>query len=86
MPVEEEELEKNYDSSKPSVLIIDDNADIRLYVHGLLHADYAVIEAADGSEGIRKAMHELHRRKKRGANRAHGTTGYCIKRCNDARY
>ncbi len=54
--VEEEELEKNYDSSKPSVLIIDDNADIRLYVHGLLHADYAVIEAADGSEGIRKAM------------------------------
>ena len=56
VPVEEEELEKNYDSSKPSVLIIDDNADIRLYVHGLLHADYAVIEAADGSEGIRKAM------------------------------
>ena len=30
VPVEEEELEKNYDSSKPSVLIIDDNADIRL--------------------------------------------------------
>ena len=56
VPVEEEELEKNYDSSKPSVHIIDDNADIRLYVHGLLHADYAVIEAADGSEGIRKAM------------------------------
>ena len=56
VPVEEEELEKNYDSSKPSVLIIDDNADIRLYVHGLLHADYTVIEAADGSEGIRKAM------------------------------
>ena len=56
VPVEEEELEKNYDSSKPSILIIDDNADIRLYVHGLLHADYAVIEAADGSEGIRKAM------------------------------
>lgn len=54
--LEEEELEKNYDSSKPSVLIIDDNADIRSYVHGLLHTDYTVIEAADGSEGIRKAM------------------------------
>ena len=26
---EEEELEKGYDSSKPSVLVIDDNADIR---------------------------------------------------------
>nr|WP_294557963.1 substrate-binding domain-containing protein [uncultured Bacteroides sp.] len=56
LPIEEEELEKNYDSSKPSVLIIDDNADIRSYVHGLLHTDYTVIEAADGSEGIRKAM------------------------------
>ncbi|WP_363162411.1 substrate-binding domain-containing protein [uncultured Bacteroides sp.] len=53
---EEEELEKNYDSSKPSVLVIDDNVDIRSYVHGLLHNDYTVIEAADGSEGIRKAM------------------------------
>ncbi len=56
LSIEEEELEKNYDSSKPSVLIIDDNADIRSYVHGLLHSDYTVIEAADGSEGIRKAM------------------------------
>ena len=56
LSIEEEELEKNYDSSKPSVLVIDDNADIRSYVHGLLHTDYTVIEAADGSEGIRKAM------------------------------
>jgi len=39
-----------------SVLIIDDNADIRSYVHGLLNAEYSVIEAANGSEGIRKAM------------------------------
>lgn len=53
---EEEETERDYDSSQPSVLIIDDNADIRSYVHSLLHADYTVIEAVDGSEGIRKAM------------------------------
>ena len=53
---EEEETERDYDSSKPSVLIVDDNADIRSYVHSLLHADYTVIEAVDGSEGIRKAM------------------------------
>ena len=53
---EEEETERDYDSSKPSVLIIDDNADFRSYVHSLLHADYTVIEAVDGSEGIRKAM------------------------------
>lgn len=53
---EEEELVKGYDSSKPSVLVIDDNEDIRSYVHTLLHTDYTVIEAVDGSEGIRKAM------------------------------
>ena len=53
---EEEEPEKDYDSSKPSVLVIDDNADIRSYVYSLLHTDYTVIEAADGSDRIRKAM------------------------------
>ena len=60
LPVEfsedEEEQEPGYDSSRMSVLIIDDNADIRSYVHGLLNAEYSVIEAANGSEGIRKAM------------------------------
>ena len=52
----EEEEERNYDSSRVSVLVIDDNADIRSYIHGLLSAEYSVIEAANGSEGIRKAM------------------------------
>lgn len=52
----EEEAERNYDESKPSILIIDDNADIRSYVRGLLSDLYSVIEAADGKEGIRKAM------------------------------
>lgn len=60
LPVEfsedEEEQEPGYDSSRMSVLIIDDNADIRSYVHGLLNVEYSVIEAANGSEGIRKAM------------------------------
>lgn len=53
---EEEDHEMLYDSSKPTVLIIDDNVDIRSYVQGLLQADYTVVEAADGSEGIKKAM------------------------------
>ena len=52
----EEEEERNYNSSRMSVLVIDDNADIRSYIHGLLSAEYSVIEAANGSEGIRKAM------------------------------
>lgn len=53
---EEAEEEKKQDASKPVVLVIDDNADIRAYIRTLLHADYTFIEAADGSEGIRKAM------------------------------
>ncbi len=52
---DEPEEDKN-DASKQSVLIIDDNADIRTYVRSLLAADYSVIEASDGMEGIRRAM------------------------------
>lgn len=54
--VDAEEAENNYDASKATVLIIDDNPDIRAYVHTLLSAEYSVVEAADGAEGIRKAM------------------------------
>lgn len=52
----EDEAENFNDPSKPSVLVIDDNADIRAYVHTLLNSEYSVIEATDGTEGIRKAM------------------------------
>lgn len=52
----EDEAENLNDRSKPSVLVIDDNADIRAYVHTLLNSEYSIIEAADGTEGIRKAM------------------------------
>lgn len=52
----EDEVENLNDPSKPSVLVIDDNADIRAYVHTLLNSEYSIIEAADGTEGIRKAM------------------------------
>lgn len=52
----EDEAENLNDPSKPSVLVIDDNADIRAYVHTLLNSEYSIIEAADGIEGIRKAM------------------------------
>ena len=39
-----------------TVLVIDDNPDIRSYIHQLLQQEYEVIEAKDGAEGIRKAM------------------------------
>lgn len=41
---------------KPSVLVIDDNQDIRDYVRTILQDQYQVIEAANGQEGIRLAM------------------------------
>ncbi|WP_294633795.1 substrate-binding domain-containing protein [uncultured Bacteroides sp.] len=40
----------------PTVLVIDDNADIRNYVKSLLAGEYRVLDAADGSAGIRLAM------------------------------
>lgn len=46
----------DYDSTKPAILVIDDNADIRTYIRGLLYPEYSVLEAANGMEGIRKAM------------------------------
>lgn len=44
------------DENKECVLIIDDNADVRDYVKSLLRDNYAVIEAADGRSGLKKAM------------------------------
>jgi len=52
----EDGREEAYDASRLSVLTIDDNADIRSYIAELLRSDYSVLEAADASEGIRKAM------------------------------
>lgn len=39
-----------------SVLIVDDNAGIRLYIKTMLQNQYSVLEAKDGNEGIRKAI------------------------------
>ena len=52
--IEPQELAE--DDPKPAVLVIDDNADIREYLRTLLSPDYHVFTAADGQEGIRKAM------------------------------
>lgn len=43
------------DESVPAVLIIDDNADIRTLVGGLLRDQYVILQAANGAAGIRLA-------------------------------
>lgn len=52
--IEPQELAE--DDPKPVVLVIDDNADIREYLRVQLSPIYHVFTAADGHEGIRKAM------------------------------
>ena len=47
--------ESHIDETAPSVLIIDDNADIRTLVSGLLCDKYAVIQAPNGLQGIKLA-------------------------------
>ena len=37
------------------LLIIDDNADIRAYVRGVFEADYQIVEAEDGQQGLEQA-------------------------------
>lgn len=41
---------------KETVLVIDDNVDVRDYVKALLYGKYTVIEASNGQEGIQQAM------------------------------
>ena len=49
----------NPDTDRPTLLIIDDNNDIRQYVRTLLQDDYFVLEAADGKEGLEVAIKEV---------------------------
>lgn len=46
-------------TNKPTVLVIDDNNDIRQYEHTLLQDSYIVLEAADGKEGLEVAKREV---------------------------
>jgi signal transduction histidine kinase/ligand-binding sensor domain-containing protein/DNA-binding response OmpR family regulator len=42
-------------NGKDVILIVEDNPDVRRYIRGPLQAEYTVMEAADGEEGIEKA-------------------------------
>lgn len=48
--------EEDAEADCPTLLVIDDNADIRGYVRSLLSGEYRVLDAADGLSGIRLAM------------------------------
>jgi DNA-binding response OmpR family regulator/signal transduction histidine kinase len=40
---------------KPFILVVDDNADVRIYIKSALEPCFNVVEAADGNEGILRA-------------------------------
>lgn len=52
---EDGEPEPLQESHKPMVLLIEDNADVRAYVRSILDEGYILLQAVDGSEGLRQA-------------------------------
>ena len=53
LPLDEEDTKT---ADRPTVLVIDDNADIRNYVKILLAEEYHVLDAPEAATGIRLAM------------------------------
>ena len=53
LPLDEEDTKT---ADRPTVLVIDDNADIRNYVKTLLAEEYHVLDAPEAATGIRLAM------------------------------
>jgi len=45
------------DSTSEMILVIDDNSDIRTFINEELRAEYRIVEAPDGLEGLRLAEH-----------------------------
>lgn len=50
------ESKENTDENLPTVLIIDDNQDVRNYIRFLLQQQYDIVEAENGLEGVRLAL------------------------------
>jgi signal transduction histidine kinase/DNA-binding response OmpR family regulator len=58
--VKSEEVTKKARSSKrPTLLIVEDNKDMRAFIRQKLESDYQIIEAFDGEEGIEKAIEHI---------------------------
>ena len=47
------------DEDAPTVLIVDDNADIRTYLRSILQGQYRVLEAEDGKRGLELAREQV---------------------------
>lgn len=54
MPIQKETLE--FDTSKPLLLVVDDNRDMQRLIGNLLGDEYNLIYASDGMQGVRMAV------------------------------
>jgi signal transduction histidine kinase/DNA-binding response OmpR family regulator len=55
----EEEPEQRFQNEKPTLLIVEDNDDFRTYIKQGFDEHYNIVEAADGSEGLKLAFSVL---------------------------
>lgn len=51
--------EESWDTQKPSILIVEDSTDVRLYLMDLLKSDYTLFEAVNGKAGISTAKENI---------------------------
>ncbi|MBN1340933.1 MAG: response regulator [Bacteroidales bacterium] len=54
-----EAAEQENDPEKPVILIVEDNADMRVYIRSALGDDFHFIEAPDGEKGYNKAIEDI---------------------------
>ena len=47
------------ESDRPTILVVDDNADLRHFIGTLLEGEYRILSACDGREALEKATREL---------------------------
>ena len=56
---DEAEKDAKTDSELPTVLVVDDNPDLRVYLRSILQTDYRILDAADGQQGMAVAKEEV---------------------------
>ena len=55
-PKDSEVSVENEDSFKETMLLVEDNAELRFFLHTIFSPSFQIIEAADGKEGLEKAL------------------------------
>ena len=59
LPTPPKTREEAGDTGLPLLLVVEDNADVAEYIRSCLEGQFRIIQAANGSEGIEKALEEI---------------------------